>query len=148
MTFANFLKMQDPLRSLPGYALRRASAAMMARLTLRLEPLGVRYVEASILMVIAENPGISQSALSRMLDIKRANMTPLAARLEERGFIERSQSDGRTFGLCLTAQGSALAKDIFAAARAHEDDLLGLVPVAHRDHLVPALQALWGEGKA
>jgi DNA-binding MarR family transcriptional regulator len=140
--------MQDPLRFLPGYALRRASSAMMAQLAERLDPLGVRFVEASILMVIEDNPGISQSRLCQLLDIKRANMTPLATRLEERGLIARTRSDGRSFGLALSREGAVLTGKVRAAVTAHEEDLLARVPAAHRAHLLPALHAIWGEEDA
>jgi DNA-binding MarR family transcriptional regulator len=135
--------MEDPLRSLPGYALRRASAAMMARLAERMEALGVRTTEATILMLIAANPGISQSMLGRMLDIQRPNMTPLAGRLEERGLIKRTRSDGRSFGLALTQAGAKLEGQVRVAAQAHEDEIWGLIPDAHHAHLLPALHALW-----
>ncbi len=135
--------MKDSLRSLPGYALRRASAAMMARLASRLEPLGVRTTEATILMEIAANPGITQSALGRMLDIQRANMTPIAARLEERGLIERTRSDGRSFGLRLTEAGQGLEASVRATVERHEAEISALIPEASREHLLCALQALW-----
>ena len=59
----------------------------MAEFASRIVVLGLRTSEATILQIVAENPGISQSALGRMLDIQRANMTPIAARLEARGLV-------------------------------------------------------------
>ena len=73
--------MQDPLIDLPGYVLRRASSAMMAALAREMEGLGLRSVEATILQILQQQPGLTQSALGRILDIQRANMTPIAARL-------------------------------------------------------------------
>jgi DNA-binding MarR family transcriptional regulator len=135
--------MDDPLDNYPGYALRRASGAMMMRLAARLAPLGVSFTEASILMLVAANAGVSQSDLCRALDIQRANMTPLAARLEERGLIERRPTNGRSLGLSLTASGRALAGKVRAQSEAHEEELLARVPAEHRLHLMPALRALW-----
>lgn len=140
--------MDDPLRNLPGYALRRASAAMMAELAERLAPLELRQVEATILVVIGANPGLSQSALGRLLGIQRANMTPLAARLENRGLIGRSASDGRTFGLTLTPDGEALAERVREQIDLHEKAVVARIPPEHRPHLLPALQALWGISQA
>ncbi|MFM5950298.1 MAG: MarR family winged helix-turn-helix transcriptional regulator [Novosphingobium sp.] len=137
--------MQDPLRHLPGYALRRASAAMMAELAERLAPLGVRQVEASILLVLAANPGISQSALGKLLGIQRANMTPLAARLEQRGLIKRTASDGRSLGLALSQQGATLAARVREQVDLHERVVTERIPPEHRPHLIPALLALWSD---
>ena len=135
--------MDDPLYDFPGYALRRASGAMMARLATRFSPLDVSFTEASILMLVAANPDVSQSALCRALDIQRANMTPLAARLEERGLIERRPVNGRSLGLSLTPAGRTLAGKVRAQSEAHEKELIALVPIEHRPHLMPALRALW-----
>ena len=137
----------DPLLSLPGYVLRRASAAMMAELALRLAPLDLRNVEATILLSLAAHPGMSQSALGRKLGIKRANMTPLAARLEARGLIRRRAQDGRTLGLELTEAGTSLASEVSKATNAHEQALMDRIPARHRPHLLPALQALWSEAE-
>src|SRR6185437_16592952 len=51
----------DPLKGLPGYALRRVSAAFMAELASRLAVLDLRPAEATVLLVIGVNPGITQS---------------------------------------------------------------------------------------
>lgn len=137
--------MPDPLRELPGYVLRRASSAMMSELAERLLPLKLRHVEATILLVLRANPGLSQSALGRMLGIKRANVTPIAARLEERGLIRRDASDGRSLGLELTAAGKASAARAATAVAEHEAALAARIPAEHRAHLLPALLALWDD---
>lgn len=138
-------KFSDPLRQLPGYVLRRASVTVMAELADRLAPLDLRHVEATILMVLGERPGMSQSALGRLLGIKRANMTPLAARLEAQGLIVRQASDGRSLGLVLSDEGAALSARVRLIIEAHERSLLNRVPVEYREALLPALLALWGD---
>jgi DNA-binding MarR family transcriptional regulator len=139
--------MIDPLLNLPGYAMRRASGAMMELLVERFAVVGVSFTEASILMLVDLNPGVSQSALCRALDMQRANMTPLAARLEARGIIERVRRDGRSLGLSLTEDGQALTARVRAASEGHEAQIIGLIPQEHRAHFLPALHALW-PGKA
>ncbi len=135
--------MRDPLLQYPGYILRRASTAAMAEFASRIVVLGLRTSEATILQIVAENPGISQSALGRMLDIQRANMTPIAARLEARGLMRRLPSDGRSLGLELTDEGHLLAEKARAVIDAFETDLTNRIPPEHRAHLMPALLALW-----
>ncbi len=137
--------MDDPLKHLPGYALRRASAARLNDLTRRLAPLELTFTEASVLMVIAANSGTTLSAIGRVLGIQRANMTPLITRMESRGLIDRVSVDGRAHGLSLSVAGLALHAKILAEVKAHEEALIALVPQKHRAALLPILHALWAD---
>jgi DNA-binding MarR family transcriptional regulator len=137
------MEMKDPLRDLPGYALRRASARTMADFAQRLAPLGIRSTEAAVLMLIAANPGVTQSLLGKALAVKRANMAPLIARLEERGLLARAAVDGRSQGLALTAAGHATHLGVSAVVKAHEDAILALIPPALRGAMLDVLHALF-----
>jgi DNA-binding MarR family transcriptional regulator len=134
--------MDDPISHLPGYALRRASNAMMAAFAQALEPTGLRASEATALTLIKANPGIAQSRLCAALDIQSANMTPMLTRLEQRGLVERKPVNGRTNGLYLTDQGATVAKLVHIIIDAHETALVARIPQEHRAHILPALQAL------
>ena len=98
----------SPLDSLVGYRLRRASMAMMADLLGALTPLGLSAGEASFLLLVGANPGCRQSDVGRTLEIKRANMTPLVARMKARGLVVDAPIDGRSRSLTLTDEGKAL----------------------------------------
>jgi DNA-binding MarR family transcriptional regulator len=135
--------MKDPLSLLPGYALRRASAAMQHELGLRLSSLGLTATEASILILINANAHATQSDVGRTLGIKRANMTPLTARLVERTLIDRHPFDGRSQTLRLTAIGETILKDVWRAVEAHEAHLLSHIPTADRPGFAAALKALY-----
>ncbi|MFM2300334.1 MAG: hypothetical protein RLZZ84_70 [Pseudomonadota bacterium] len=135
--------MNDPLLELPGYALRRAAAAMMGEFAARIEPLGLRIADVSALLVIAANPRATASQLGRMLDIQRANMVPLVARLEDAGLIARRPLDGKSHSLELTPAGQAKLAEARGVIAAFEGWLVNKVPAEHRDHLKPALDALW-----
>ena len=127
--------MDDPLR--------RAANAMAAELAARLAPIGLRQVDASVLLLIGANPDITASALGRALDIQRANMVPLLKGLEDTGLIERNPLDGKSQGLMLTPAGQARTGEARAIVEAFEADLLARVPAPHREHLLPALDSLW-----
>jgi DNA-binding MarR family transcriptional regulator len=133
----------DPLKDLPGYALRRASAAAMQRFARRLVQLDLRPAEASVLMVIESNPNITQSEIGRMLDIAGANMAPLISRLEKRELVGRRPVDGRSHGLELTATGRELNLRAKKAMKSHEEELLARIPAGHRAAFLAALHALW-----
>ena len=135
--------MSDPLATLPGYVLRRASTAALSGLNRRLAPLGLRHVDASLLLILGARPGTTQSEAGRLLDIQRANMVPIVARLETRGLVERRRVDGRSQGLYLSAEGVTLLAQIRKVIDAHENSMLAAVPAPLRDAVLPVLQALW-----
>jgi DNA-binding MarR family transcriptional regulator len=97
----------DPLTERLGYQLRRVSVAMMADLSARLVPLGLRPAEATILLLVGANAGCRQGEIGEALGIKRANMVPLMARLVDGGLVARARADGRSHALSLTARGAA-----------------------------------------
>jgi DNA-binding MarR family transcriptional regulator len=140
-------RLNDPLTSLPGYLLRRASAATLTELNERLAPLGVRHTDVSLLLLIDANPGITQSQAGRVLDIQRANMVPLVARLEKRELIERTPVDGRSQALRLAPAGRTLLSQAYAEVKAYETGLLERVPEELRPLVQPILLALWQGGK-
>lgn len=135
--------MDDFLGCLPGYNLRRASTAILSELADGLSELELRPTDASMLITIGSKPGITPSRLGKILGIQRANMVPLVARLEERSAIVRIKRDGRSFELELTPEGCDLCTRAKAILIAYEERFLLRVPPEHREHLVPALRALW-----
>lgn len=132
----------DPLKGLPGYALRRVSAAFMARLAARLAALDLRPAEATVLLVIGANPGVTQSDVGRLLDIVSANMTPLTARLVNRDLIAREPVDGRSQGLTLSDSGRRLMQKARKIMEELESELLQRIPAAQRAGFIGALMAL------
>lgn len=94
----------DPLSNLLGYQLRRASLIIMNDLHARLEEIGISPAMASALMVIEANSGIKLIDIGYCLDIKRANMTPIITKLEDKGLIKRT-IDGRSHALELSTTG-------------------------------------------
>jgi len=137
--------MDDPLPLYPGYALRRAANASAAELSVRLAEIGLRQVDASVLMLVAANPDITASALGRALDIQRANMVPLLKRMEDGGLLDRNPLDGKSQGLLLTEAGKSAHARALGVIEAFESELIARVPTQHRAHLLPALNALWRE---
>jgi DNA-binding MarR family transcriptional regulator len=133
---------EDPLRDLPGYALRRVSAAIMARLAARLAKLDLRPSEATVLLVIAANPGIIQSEVGRLLGIASANMAPLVARLADRNLVTREAVDGRSQGLTLSDAGRRVTLKARSIMDDLEADLTSRIPAAERATFLKVLNAL------
>ena len=136
----------DPLKDLPGYALRRASASVMAKLAERLAALDLRPSEASALLVIDSNPGVTQSQIGRLLDIARANMAPLTARLAARDLIVRESAGGRSHGLTLSVSGRRLTRKARSIVTQLEADLMERIPAVQRAAFLRTLKALFSGG--
>ena len=134
----------NPLETLLGYRLRRASSSLMADLARDLAAIGFRPAEASVVILIATNPGITQSEIGRILGIQRANMAPLTAGLERRGLLARERVDGRSHGLIVTEDGAEAGRQAEAAMRAHDKRAFGALAAADHAVLTNALIKLRG----
>jgi DNA-binding MarR family transcriptional regulator len=135
--------MFNPLDPLLGYQLRRASCAMFDDLGESLAGLDLRIVEASVLLVIDANPDITQSEIGRVLSIQRANMVPLATRLERCGFIRKAATTGRAQALRVTLKGQELVEACQRRIAAHEARFLPDLDKAERDALIGQLRQIW-----
>jgi len=136
------LQPSDPLAGLPGYTLRRAANAMMDELGARLATIDLRVSDASVLLLVGARPNMTSSEIGKMLDIQRANMVPLLARLETAGLIARQPIDRKSQAILLTAHGEARLGEVKAITDRFEADLMARIPEVHRAHFLPALQAL------
>jgi DNA-binding MarR family transcriptional regulator len=135
-------KQSDPLGSLLGYQLRRASNALLATLAEALAAHELSIVEASVLLVIAENDGLTQSEIGRLLDIHRANMVPIAAKLARLGYTTGEQR-GRQQVLRASAEGRRAAQRVRAIMHRHESVHFGALAPGERARLLAWLRALW-----
>lgn len=135
----------NPLRNLPGYALRRAANTMMAELAERLSDVGLKIADAALLQLVGERSDMNSSDIGRLLDIQRANMVPLLARLELAGQIRRQPIDRKSQAIVLTEAGLHRLAEARKITAQFEDDLMARIPARHRPHLLPALQALLAE---
>jgi DNA-binding MarR family transcriptional regulator len=72
--------------------------------------LGITPPRFTALVIVGANPGISQTALGRVLGIARSGATMLTDWMEDRGLAGRRQrpDDARAWGLHLTPRGEKL----------------------------------------
>jgi DNA-binding MarR family transcriptional regulator len=100
----------DVLDELVGYALRRAQIAMFLSFHDATRGLGITPPRFTALVIVGANPGISQTALGRVLGIARSGATMLTDWMEDRGLAGRRQrpDDARAWGLHLTPRGEKL----------------------------------------
>jgi DNA-binding MarR family transcriptional regulator len=137
------LKM-TPLVGYVGYALRRAQGVVFADLSQVLAPLMLRPVQFTVLLVIDQNPGSSQSCVSEALGIQKANFVATIADLEGRALIRRRKSefDARSYSLHLTARGRALLERAVELQSQHEARVIAQIGLEERLHLLDLLQRL------
>ena len=138
----------NPVASRLGYRLRCISSAMMATLGAALERVGLRPVEATILLTIGANPGCIQSDIGRMLGIKRANMVPLITGLIQKDLVQKSPVDGRSFALFLSPVGEDARSEADAIMTAHERRYTRLLTPEYQDALRTVLDVLEQEENA
>ncbi|NCN83475.1 MAG: winged helix DNA-binding protein [Sphingomonadales bacterium] len=134
---------EHTLEARPGYLLKRVTSSAMADLAERLEHLGLRQVDVSVLTLIDANPGVIGSHIAQTLDIRGANMVPLLRRLEDADLLRREPIDGKSYALHLTSEGLAVLAKAHIVLDGFETDLLLQVPADLRKPFVAALQAIW-----
>ena len=140
---------QSRLTHLVGYAATRASITMKRVFARNFEPLDLKVIEFSILMLVAANPHVNQKQLGEALDISAPNMAVTLDRLVERGWVKRVRStkDRRAMHIHLTPDGTALVERAEKIAATMEAPALRALSVAERALLIELLMKVAG-GKA
>lgn len=128
----------DELNDRLGYFVRRLQVAIFQDFIRRLARIDVSPAQFSVLVVIAANPGLSQSELAKALGIERARLVRMLHRLELRKLTVRlpSSADGRRHALELTREGEKLLARAKVLAAEHEEAMrTKLGPERHRQLL-------------
>lgn len=103
---------QSCLQHLLGYHMAQADIPAKAAFYKYIgQPLSLRHVEFTILMLVKSTPAVTQKQLSQTLAVSAPNITILLDRLVDKGWIERvrSEADRRVQHICLTPEGADLA---------------------------------------
>ncbi|CAN0389259.1 unnamed protein product, partial [Phaeothamnion confervicola] len=119
-----------PLDQWLGFNLRLAQTASFASFARLSKEVGERPGRMAMLRLIAQNPGISQTALSRANGRDKSTLTPLLTDFARRGLVRRTRTrnDKRTYRLTLTPAGERLLAQLHACAQVHErqlDEVIG-----------------------
>jgi DNA-binding MarR family transcriptional regulator len=79
----------------------------------------------AVLTLIGENPGITQTALSRANGRDKSSLTPVLDELVRRGLVSRDriESNRRAYALKLTPLGKKARRTLLKAADQHERNL-------------------------
>jgi DNA-binding MarR family transcriptional regulator len=137
--------MQDvaPIRRTLGFLLRDASRLMRRRFVRRARDVGLplNRSEASVLVHVDSDPGMSQAQLAGRLDMEAISLVRLIDSLQAAGLIERRPhaTDRRIRTLWLTeAAGPVLTRVLAIAAEVRTQALAG-IPEAEHERLLDLL---------
>ena len=119
-----------------GYFIRRLQVWVF------LAPVDIRPAQYTVLVVIAANPGLSQSDLADRLGIERARLVRVLDKLEKRGLTRRlaSPSDRRSHALRLTPAGQKTLKRAAMLAAMHEAKLIERLGPEQRKSMLTLLR--------
>ncbi|HVY05995.1 MAG TPA: MarR family transcriptional regulator [Burkholderiales bacterium] len=133
------------LPGLIGYQLRLAQRAIFADFADTVGTGGISPGLFGILVVIGENPGLTQQALANAAHLDRSTVVTVIDKLEDRGLVERRAADRRSNGLFLAAKGTALLQDLKRKVTRHERRVVQNLSAAERRQLVSLLQRILPE---
>jgi DNA-binding MarR family transcriptional regulator len=132
------------LESYLGFNLRLAQEASFQAFWRRTGESDLRPGRFAILVLIGENPGISQTALGAAAGRDKSTLTPALTDLERRGLIHRSRAahDRRSYALSLTEEGWAVLRKLSVHAAAHDRQLDELVGPENKDAFMAILRRI------
>ena len=110
------------LPGLVGYQLRRAQIETFQHFVSNLGAEGMRPGWFGLLIIVANNPGLSQTQLARALGVDASKMVAMIDRMEQSGWVARSRSktDRRSHELHLTDAGAEMLERITPMVRDHD----------------------------
>lgn len=133
---------QGVLDDVVGYHVARARVTTQAMFLRHVgQPLELRPVEYSLLMLLDASIRLTPKQLAQALALSAPNLTILLDRMQERGLIERirSETDRRSQHVLLSSAGRALTDQALARTPAMEADLDGALSRAERAMLIELL---------
>lgn len=123
-----------------AYALRLAQEASFAAYLQRVGNPDLKPGRYTVLMLLAGNPGLTPTALSRSSGRDKSTLTNTLRDLEARGYVVRSPTEGdrRSYAVSLTPVGRDLLDQLRRHAEAH-DAMLDRVVGADKARLMSIL---------
>lgn len=104
---------QDSYRG-PGFLLTDAAHLLRKLVDRRLQPLGLSRAQWSVLAILSNHEGLSQSQISDELEIEKSTTGRLIDQVERSGWIERRPipGDRRLWGIHLTDRARQLIAEV------------------------------------
>jgi DNA-binding MarR family transcriptional regulator len=105
---------------------------------------GLTPRQFAILMVVAEEEGLTQTDLVERTGIDRSTLADIVARLLGRGLIHRrrAKDDARAYAIKLSPQGARALREAQPGAAAADQKLLASLPPARRQDFLDSLNLI------
>jgi DNA-binding MarR family transcriptional regulator len=105
----------------------------------------VRPGLASLLQLVAANPGASQIEVSRAMHIDKASLVSLLDKAEAAGWLnrERSKEDRRRHELVLTPEGKKMAAKLRRQTLRHEEKFLKRFSASELEQIIAYLRRIY-----
>lgn len=118
-----------PLKNFIGFNLRLAQDASFQTYAQHVGKPHLRPGRFAAMMLIHQNPGLTQMELSRAIARDKSSVTPLVQTLQREGLITRtpSETDRRRVTLRLTEAGEEVLESLLANAEEHDRKLDAIV---------------------
>lgn len=102
----------------------------------------IRAGHFAVLTLIGENPGITQTALSRANGRDKSSLTPVIDELERRELLTRHrvESNRRAYSLQLTPAGEQARRNLLKVAQRHEQKLRSILGAQDHEELLRLLK--------
>ena len=136
------------LSGLIGFHLRLAQDASTQAIFRRLadEETDIDYKPGhfTVLTIIANNPGVTQTAVSSAAGRDKSTLTPILSDFVRRGLIHRDTvpGDRRSYALTLTSEGEAVLSRLSAISQALEAELDAIIGAENKEEFLATLRRI------
>lgn len=133
-----------PLSNFIGFHLRIAQEASFRAFAQRVGDPDLKPRRFAVLTLIAENPGLTQTALGKAVGRDKSTLTSTLDDLVKRGLVlrERLPKDRRSYTLSLTDHGRTLHRRLMASAREHDRELDRIVGTEKKAEFLALLRRI------
>ena len=100
--------------------------------------------QLAVLMTVAQNEGLSQTAIVDATGIDRSTLADLVRRLSKKGLLQRrrTREDARAYAVKLTDEGRRVLRGAEPLAKQVDERVLDAVPTRHREQFISSLLAI------
>lgn len=100
--------------------------------------------QLTVLSVVAEHEGESQTALVQRTGIDRSTLADIVRRMQRKGLLQRrrTKEDARAYAVRLTDAGRDVLREAAPHSKRADERILAAVPPKHREHFIAGLVAI------
>lgn len=127
-----------------GFLLTDSARLLRKLIDRRLQPLGLSRAQWSILAILSNHEGLSQSQISSELEIEKSTAGRLIDQVEKSGWIERRPipGDRRLWGIHLTDQARQLLAEVESVILQTRTEMLRGLSAEQQQNLSEILQTV------